>query len=112
MCLPDRGLSLGVKRGQVLDIKPRDQTVKNLLEAGFYRIPRFQRPYSWDRENVSDFWTDAVVSDDASYFIGSFVLYTAKGMPDVFYVVDGQQRLTTITLLLAAIRDSLHQHGF
>jgi hypothetical protein len=95
-----------------MDIKPRDQTIKNLLESGFYRIPRFQRAYSWDRENVADFWADAVVADDPAYFIGSFVLYTAKGLPDVYYVVDGQQRLTTITLLLAAVRDALDKHGF
>jgi hypothetical protein len=94
-----------------MDIKPRDLTVKNLLESGFYRIPRFQRPYSWDRENVADFWSDAVVAEDVSYFIGSLVLYTAKGQPDVYYVVDGQQRLTTITLLLAATRDALDKHG-
>jgi hypothetical protein len=91
-----------------VEIKPRDQTIKNLLEAGFYKIPRFQRPYSWDRENVDDFWNDAVTSEDPDYFIGSFVLYTSKSAPDLYFIVDGQQRLTTITLLLAAIRDALH----
>jgi uncharacterized protein with ParB-like and HNH nuclease domain len=90
-----------------MDIKPTDKTVKNLLEGGFFKIPRFQRPYSWDRENVEEFWTDVVVSDDPDYFIGSFVLYGSGPASDTFLVVDGQQRLTTITLLLAAIRDSL-----
>jgi len=95
-----------------MDIKPRDQTIKNLLESGFYRIPRFQRPYSWDRENVEDFWNDAVVADDPDYFIGSFVLHTEKQAADVYNVVDGQQRLTTITLLLACVRNALDLHGF
>src|SRR2546422_5504790 len=90
-----------------LEIKPVDQTVKNLLETSFYRIPRFQRPYSWDRENVDDFWADAVVAEDPDYFIGSFVLHKSKSNPDTLFVVDGQQRLTTITLLLAAVRDHL-----
>jgi len=94
-----------------VDIKPLDQTVKNLLEAAFYRIPRFQRPYPWDRANLEDFWNDAVVSDDPDYFIGSFVLYRDKSDADLFYVVDGQQRLTTITILLAAIRDALTDLG-
>ena len=94
-----------------LEIKPLDLTVKNLLETGFYKIPRFQRPYSWDRENVEDFWEDAIHADDPDYFIGSFVLYRAKDDPDLLFVVDGQQRLTTITLLLAAIRDALHDLG-
>lgn len=95
-----------------MDIKPRDQTIKNLLESGFYRIPRFQRPYSWDRENVAEFWNDAVVADSPAYFIGSFVLHTERQRPDVYNVVDGQQRLTTITLLLAAVRDVLDAQGF
>ena len=66
-----------------MDIKPLDQTAKNLLETAFYKIPRFQRPYSWDRENVEDFWNDAVVADDPDYFIGSFVLYRSKGDGDL-----------------------------
>jgi hypothetical protein len=85
--------------------------VKTLLESFFYRIPRFQRPYSWDRENVADFWNDAVTSEDLDYFIGSFVVYRESAATDTLLVVDGQQRITTITLLLAAIRDALGQEG-
>ena len=58
-----------------MEIKPVDQTVEKLLKSAFYKIPRFQRPYSWDRENVEDFWNDAVTADDPDYFIGSFVVY-------------------------------------
>ena len=82
------------------------------MEASFYKIPRFQRPYSWDRENVADFWEDAVLAEDPDYFIGSFVLYKSKDDQDLLYIVDGQQRLTTITLLLAATRDALDHLGF
>ena len=95
-----------------MDIKPLDQTIKNVLEVAFYRIPRFQRPYSWDRDNLEEFWTDAIVSDDQDYFIGSFVLYHSKSEQDLLFIVDGQQRLTTITLLLAAIREALHIIGY
>lgn len=91
-------------------IKPTDRTIKTLLDTGFYKIPRFQRPYSWDKENVDDFWTD-VTSADPDYFIGSFVLYHEHVNSDVFMVVDGQQRLTTITLLLAAVRNAFHTLG-
>lgn len=92
-------------------IKPVDKTVKTLLEAGFYKIPRFQRPYSWDQENVDDFWSDAIAGEDPDYFIGSFVLYREHPTSDVFMVVDGQQRLTTATILLAAIRNGLDSIG-
>lgn len=66
-----------------MEIKPNDLTVKNLLERGSYKIPRFQRPYSWDRENVEEFWNDAVVSDDPDYSTGSFVLYGDKSGADL-----------------------------
>lgn len=89
-------------------IKPLDRTIKDLLEGGFYKIPRFQRPYSWDKENVDDLWTDAIASEEKDYFIGSFVIYREHQNADAFMVVDGQQRLTTITLLLAAIRNVFH----
>ncbi|MFZ2650140.1 MAG: DUF262 domain-containing protein [Burkholderiaceae bacterium] len=92
-------------------IKPADKTMKALLEGGFYKIPRFQRPYSWDQENVDDFWSDAIASEDQDYFIGSFVLYREHTTSDVFMVVDGQQRLTTATILLATVRNGLDSIG-
>ena len=95
-----------------MEIKPLDQTIRNLLKTGFYKIPRFQRPYSWDRENVEDFWNDTVATDDSSYFIGSFILHSVSRREGLFQVVDGQQRLTTITLLLASIRDAFDEIGF
>ena len=79
--------------------------MEQVLTAGFYKIPRFQRPYSWDRANVEDFWEDLVESRDG-YFIGSMVIYTDG---DANGLVDGQQRLTTITILLAALRNELRR---
>lgn len=92
-------------------IKPSDRTIKSLLEGGFYKIPRFQRPYSWDQENVDDFWSDAVTSEATDYFIGSFVVYREDAGSDVFMIVDGQQRLTTTTIFLAAIRNGFTSLG-
>lgn len=94
-----------------MEIKPVDQTIKTLLESFFYCVPRFQRPYSWDRENVSEFWEDSIASDDLDYFIGSFVVYRSGPSSDTMFVVDGQQRLTTITLLLAALREKFAEDG-
>jgi uncharacterized protein with ParB-like and HNH nuclease domain len=86
-----------------------DKQVGQFLKETFYRIPRFQRPYSWDRSNVEEFWNDAVVENDAHYFIGNFVVYDDK---TALGVVDGQQRLTTITLLLCALRNAFQDEGF
>jgi hypothetical protein len=92
-----------------VNIKPSDSTIKQVLESYYFKIPRFQRPYSWNQDNVSDFWDDTIVGEDQDYFIGSFVVYTHGSAADVLFVVDGQQRITTITLLLAALRDSLSE---
>jgi len=86
-----------------------DKQVGQLLKESFYRIPRFQRPYSWDRTNIEEFWNDAVVENEAQYFIGNFVVYDDK---TAMGIVDGQQRLTTLTMLLCALRNAFQQEGF
>jgi uncharacterized protein with ParB-like and HNH nuclease domain len=82
-----------------------DKDISEILNTGYFEIPRFQREYSWDKENVEDFWNDAIVNSGPEYFIGSMVVY--KSGTDTYKVVDGQQRMTTITLLLAALREAL-----
>ncbi len=93
-----------------MKIESRDQSVKNLLASLYFRIPRFQRPYSWDHENVQDFWNDVVQDNPGDYFIGSMVIYQAD--KEHFGIVDGQQRLTTITILLCVLRDAYNKLGF
>lgn len=85
-----------------------DKEVGQFLKQSYYRIPRFQRPYSWERVNVEEFWNDAIVENESDYFIGNFVVYADK---NVLGVVDGQQRLTTITLLLCALRNAFKAEG-
>lgn len=92
-----------------MKIEASDIDVSKLLKMGIIVIPRFQRPYSWKTDNIRDFWADITSSDEGSYFIGSMVIYSMK--QDRFGVVDGQQRLTTITFLLCAIRDHFARLG-
>ncbi|HKT13725.1 MAG TPA: DUF262 domain-containing HNH endonuclease family protein [Terriglobia bacterium] len=86
-----------------------DKDTGQMLGESFYKIPRFQRPYSWDHANLEEFWNDTIVENDSDYFIGNFVVYGDKG---VLGIVDGQQRLTTITLMLCALRNALKEEGF
>lgn len=72
-------------------------------------VPQFQRPYSWTEEEVDDLWQDILENIDSGHFIGSVVL--SKIDEDAFHVIDGQQRLTTLVLLLAAIRDQYAHLG-
>jgi hypothetical protein len=86
-----------------------DRTLREILKTHFFFIPRFQRPYSWEPEQVEELWEDAVQESEDDYFIGSMVTHR-KGK-DTLAVIDGQQRLTTLIMLLAAIRDSADEHG-
>jgi hypothetical protein len=91
-------------------MKAEERTVSRILtEQICYQIPPYQRPYSWERENaqqlLADMW-DAYEGQDGEYFIGSLI--TIEREPNVRYdVVDGQQRLTTLNVILARLRDHI-----
>lgn len=86
-----------------MKIESKDIDIESLLTGSTFNIPRFQRPYSWDDENVNEFWSDLISNKGNDYFIGSMVVF--KKQKQQFGVVDGQQRLTTITILLCVLRD-------
>jgi hypothetical protein len=93
-----------------------DQTIEQVLLSGYYEVPRFQRPYSWTADNIGEFWTDIAQSEGRDYFIGAFIVYSSDAdertrRATEYAIVDGQQRLTTITVLLAAVRDVLVEVG-
>ena len=79
--------------------------MQTLLRSGYYKVPRFQRPYSWTREELDELWSDVVIEGAPGHFIGSIVAFSTG--PDDFGVVDGQQRLITVTILLCCIRNEL-----
>ncbi len=78
-----------------------------------YVVPLFQRPYSWSEKHWKTLWTDVVEQsqhdDGRPHFFGSIVTTPAKSVPQgvgKYLLIDGQQRITTTQVLLAAIRDS------
>lgn len=89
-----------------LTFKAENRTLQEVLFASRrFRVPRYQRPYAWDIEQVSEFWED-LVSAEEPYFLGSFIFNTeqekAEGYVDI---IDGQQRILTITIFASALRD-------
>lgn len=77
-------------------------------------IPLFQRPYTWSKRNWQSLWDDIMsyYEDDdsaSSHFMGAVVSIPAKTVPvgvTKHLVIDGQQRLTTVAIVLCALRDS------
>jgi len=98
-------------------VAARETTLQELLEGTKqYQVPLYQRTYSWKQTQLERLWRDVVqlaedrfTRPELTHFIGSLVLAPspANGAVGVmeFLVVDGQQRLTTLSLLLCAIRD-------
>src|SRR5271169_6637699 len=82
-------------------------------------IPVFQRDYNWTEAECEQLWEDvigiAADKSDRSHFLGSIV-YIATGDSSAGFtrwlLIDGQQRLTTLTLLLAALRDHIRDSGW
>jgi hypothetical protein len=97
----------------------RAKTVREILYSGDqYLIPFFQRHYSWKLMHWQRLWDDLLVlADDPKprqHFLGPLVCMPINHMPGEipeYQLIDGQQRLTTLTLLLAALRDLAREHG-
>ena len=104
-----------------MNFKPDEKNIRSLLKSGCqFVIPRFQREYSWDKKNYQEFFEDMMnnlvasngtISDD-QYFLGTmlFVGNFAEKPDKPIEVVDGQQRLTTIYILLSYLK--IHLQDF
>ena len=94
-----------------------ETTVRKLFQGTTqYQVPLYQRPYQWGKKDWKTLWSDVMeLMEDReagiqrTHFIGSLVLAqsptSVAGGVSRHLVVDGQQRLTTISILLAALRD-------
>jgi len=83
-----------------------------------YVVPLFQRAYSWDKKEWEMLWDDLVYlsenNEPKSHFIGSIVTMPTTSVPEgvtKFLLIDGQQRLTTVFILLALLRDLARDNG-
>ena len=93
-----------------------DPTVDNILSTDMlkiYDIPRYQREYTWNQRDWANLYDD-ITQNDAGYFLGSFIVVngTVNSKMDTiqYEVIDGQQRLTTLSLLLAALYTRIMEH--
>ncbi|WP_439377801.1 DUF262 domain-containing protein [Amycolatopsis lexingtonensis] len=94
-------------------IQAAEHPVGEIFDDAYqFTIPRYQRPYAWTTEQAGEMFDDLLAASQAKdslsesdpYFLGSIVLVKAEKQP-LADVVDGQQRLTTLTLLLGVLRD-------
>lgn len=99
----------------------REYSIGQLLNSstGKVKVPRHQRPYSWEASELRELWQDITAFSDKypgnlingrQYFLGSIV-GQVNTKSKFIEILDGQQRLATLTILLAGIRDVLHEDG-
>jgi len=77
-----------------------------------YRVPPFQRDYSWNEENWEDLWQDILVlhsNPDSSHYMGALVLQSASTSDKEFTIIDGQQRLATLSIVAIAVIDKIQK---
>ncbi|PWU71752.1 DUF262 domain-containing protein [Ochrobactrum sp. POC9] len=93
-------------------LEAHDKLIREIFEGSYqFEIPDYQRPYAWTTEQAEELFTDLVeamryartTGATSQYFLGSIVLIKNDREPKSF-VVDGQQRLTTLTMLFAVMR--------
>lgn len=94
-----------------MKVTPVSKSLSDLFKESFIQIPRFQRPYDWTNENISDLWNDIINHEDPEYFMGSIVVFRDEKDKTLLYVVDGQQSLTTISIFLSILRDEFDKRG-
>jgi len=84
-------------------------TIKSLLVNDKYVIPIYQRNYDWGEKEslqlIEDIADYASFNNDKNYYIGSIVVFSRmKNGEEYFETIDGQQRLTTLTILMNLLR--------
>ncbi|MEA5624304.1 DUF262 domain-containing HNH endonuclease family protein [Nostoc sp. UHCC 0251] len=91
----------------------RSTSFGDLLSNGrAYRVPPFQRDYSWEEENWEDLWQDIWAlhnNPDSSHFMGAIVLQNSGTSDKEFIIIDGQQRLATLSIVVIAIIEKLQE---
>lgn len=96
-------------------IEASPKSIDDLLQLHEFVIPEYQRPYSWGADEVAQLWDDlseflehATAGGDGGkdrYFLGSIVVYPNPENDKVWDVIDGQQRLTTLLMLIKTLFD-------
>lgn len=94
------------------NFKTENNTFRKLIGNGLtYRIPRFQRDYSWGEDEWEDLWQDILTTigpdGDPAHYMGYLVLQSTDDRR--FDVIDGQQRLTTLSLIVLAVLKNLQR---
>ncbi|MFA5032882.1 MAG: DUF262 domain-containing HNH endonuclease family protein [bacterium] len=77
----------------------------------FFEIPKYQRGFAWEKRNIRELFDDIkeAIDTTSNHYIGTLVLSKKQNKDEHFYIVDGQQRIITITLIINALLEYLSE---
>jgi uncharacterized protein with ParB-like and HNH nuclease domain len=88
-------------KGITMDSQKTAENLSELFESyESIRIPEYQRAYSWEEKQCTQFFEDLIEQTGKSYYLGQVLVNNENG---TIYIIDGQQRITTSILFLAAV---------
>ncbi|MEZ2321447.1 MAG: DUF262 domain-containing protein [Microcoleus sp.] len=94
-------------------LETRTTSFGDLISNGkIYRVPPFQRDYSWTEENWEDLWQDILMLHNnlsVSHYMGAIVLQSSATADKEFTVIDGQQRLATLSIIAVAVIEKIRR---
>lgn len=97
-----------------MSFEAKDYPISDILNKAVFEIPRNQRRYVWKKEHWQDLYEDILfsITENKPHFVGSIVLEGGAKRDGLSYytIIDGQQRITTITLLLLSIMKHFHEN--
>lgn len=78
--------------------------ISDFFNRKFFEIPKYQRGFAWERQNVRDLFDDIqeAIESNTNHYIGTIVL-SKSSEESKYFIVDGQQRITTLTMILNSI---------
>ncbi|MCD8887917.1 DUF262 domain-containing protein [Staphylococcus arlettae] len=93
-----------------MDLKPDKKIVSEMFPIEInvtYNVPIYQRNYSWRDDNIEALIED-IITEDSGYYLGNIIVTERNDNQNSYDIIDGQQRITTLLLILLAIYDNLN----
>jgi len=89
-----------------------ERRIQDTFNRRFFDIPKYQRGFAWERTHVRELYEDIVesVETKSEHYLGTLVLSQNPDEEDHYYIVDGQQRIITITLFVNEVIKHLSRH--
>lgn len=92
-----------------MEAKMSTLRIRDLFNGRFFEIPKYQRGYAWEVTHVRELFDDIfeAIESNSNHYLGTVVLSKKQDEKDCYYIVDGQQRITTLLLIINSILNRL-----